>query len=172
MSNRTIIGIDPGITGGIAMLNWTDPARCDLWAMPVEARSEKNDKKQVNVKALCSLSTDIAAVHSVDLVVIERPSAPPVFGGAKRFGMGAFAALDIGHSFGCVHMFAALFEQAEIRFVQPAVWKKALKLKREKHHAITRAHKLYPASKKVITLKKHDGLAEALLIAHYAKLYL
>lgn len=172
MNNRTIIGIDPGLSGGIAMIDWRDETSCSLWAMPTEVRSEKTGKKQVTARELALLAGNLSDIHHVDLIVIERPSAPPVFGKKQRFGMGAFAALGMGDSFGCVRMFAALFGDAQVKFVQPAVWKKALGLKREKEYAIKRAHKLYPKSKEFITLKKHDGLAEALLIAHYARLYL
>jgi hypothetical protein len=166
--SKTIIGIDPGISGAIALLE--DGKFAGAWAMPIEAK--KTSGNQVDAAALISVATEITEQHAPSLVAIERISAPPVFGkGAGRMGSGLASSMSMGDSAGCARMFAALLG-CRYEMVAPASWKKALKLGRNKGHSIALAHRLYPASRKVITLKKHDGLAEALLIAHYAHLYL
>lgn len=53
-----------------------------------------------------------------------------------------------------------------LEFVTPATWKRALGLGPDKHAALDKGRLLYPMAD--LTLAKHHGRAEALLIAHWA----
>jgi hypothetical protein len=54
-----------------------------------------------------------------------------------------------------------------ITIVHPRTWKRALGVPREKDGARARASQLLPAHAHLWPLKKHDGRAEAALIATY-----
>lgn len=56
--------------------------------------------------------------------------------------------------------------------VPPSKWKADLKLNSDKHLSIQRALELYPDASNYISLRKHDGRAESLLLAHYLKVIL
>ena len=56
--------------------------------------------------------------------------------------------------------------------VKPNVWKPALGLDRNKAKSLALAKKIFPAYKEFFKLKKHDGRAEAALIAHFARISL
>jgi hypothetical protein len=53
-----------------------------------------------------------------------------------------------------------------IELVTPSVWKRALGLGKDKDASLHKARLLFPMAE--LHLAKHDGRAEALLIAHYA----
>ena len=57
--------------------------------------------------------------------------------------------------------------QLPIEYVTPQVWKKALGLGHDKNASILKAQQLLPAAAPFLTLVKHDGRAEACLIAEY-----
>jgi crossover junction endodeoxyribonuclease RuvC len=52
-----------------------------------------------------------------------------------------------------------------LEFVTPAVWKRSYGLSRDKHASLFKARLMFPAAD--LHLAKHDGRAEALLIAQY-----
>jgi hypothetical protein len=52
-----------------------------------------------------------------------------------------------------------------LAFVTPAVWKASYGLSKDKHASLHKARLLYPTAE--LHLAKHDGRAEALLIARY-----
>lgn len=99
--------------------------------------------------------------------VIEKVSAMTYTdaSGQKR-GQGAAASFNFGKGFGlvlgCLHS-----SRIPLIEVAPSVWKILLGLSSAKSDSIQRAHELYPTSRSRITLKKHDGRAEALLLAHF-----
>lgn len=172
---RSVLGIDPGLSGALALLN--HGRFVAAWPMPIQAK--KTSGNEVDCDSFSALAAHIRAEYflsdniSLDRVVIERTTAAPVLGkrskGGRgtRMGSGLASAYSMGDSFGCARMFAALLG-ARLAIVAPVSWKRALNLGRDKNEAVALAHKLYPKSREVITLKKHEGLAEALLIAHYA----
>jgi hypothetical protein len=59
----------------------------------------------------------------------------------------------------------------EVVEVRPQEWKKYYGLSSNKEEARALASELYPAYKDLWKLKKHDGLAESVLIAHWGKYY-
>lgn len=99
--------------------------------------------------------------------VIEKVSAMTYTDASGNVrGQGAAASFNFGKGFGvllgCLHS-----AQIPLIEVAPSVWKILLGLSSAKSDSIQRAHELYPASREKITLKKHDGRAESLLLAHF-----
>lgn len=139
---RKIIGIDPGKKGGIAVLDMAD-RRVDAIAMPDTPRG---------------LHEALTASTPVSLAVLEKPFYPRQIGTtnaakiAENYGIlkGALLWLDI-----------PTFE------VRPKDWKRSLSVSTDKNEARRRAGEFFPLDADQWKLKKHDGLAEAALIAWF-----
>lgn len=150
------IAVDPGLTGGIAVLSNGRYYR--VWSMPTEAKRTKGN--QVDCVGLLSIAREIKALVGKQeiLVAVERVGAMPKQGVSSMF--------SFGDSVGCARTFAAFF-QAPVDYVPAAVWKKAMKLNERKQYSLARARRAFPAARELLLLRKHEGRAEALLLALY-----
>lgn len=162
-----VVGIDPGLTGAIAVLDGDDAAVFD---MPV---TEANGKSAIDREKLADLiGLDALADYSEPedaTAFVERAQSSPGMGvsSAFNYGMGYGVALGI-----LAHL------RVPTRLVHPAVWKRAMGLeapsrlklgrrKQNKDASLSRARQLYPQLQEHLGLKKHHGRAEAILIAHW-----
>ena len=148
------IGIDPGFTGGICVLN-RDGSGSALYDMPVvpgqKGRTELN---------LPELYRCIAAYYNgfpSDLWM-EKVSARP--------GQGVTSMFRFGQQVGALEM-AAAAHRHRTRYVTPAVWKAHFGLSADKGVARGLAIKLFPEWADKFVRVKDDGRAEAALIARY-----
>lgn len=156
-----IVGIDPGVTGAIALLDSSGTGGgIAVYDMPTMLRGRTSKKQQVNAAELARIVRDCAP----DLAVVEQVNAMPRVG--AKAGMGAASAFNFGHSFGVVcGVLAAL--GIETHYVTPQVWKKRAGLKgSDKEASRMRAVALWPQAS--LARKKDSGRAEALLIARFA----
>jgi Holliday junction resolvasome RuvABC endonuclease subunit len=150
MSKRNYLGIDPGKSGAIAIIN-EDGLLIHVTDTPMVG-------KEYNLGAI----NDLVAKHEITFAVIEQQQ---VFGKEGRK-----TAFTIGFGYGLLLMAleSNKIPHAEIR---PPAWKKSLTLlKKEKADSVRLAQKLFPTGEFVTprgALK--DGRAEACLIAEYAR---
>lgn len=148
-----IIGIDPGNTGAIALLD--GDSFVDVIDMPLMANGKK---QQVNAVELAKICSDFVArgAHSA---IVERVGAMP--------GQGVSSMFNFGMGFGAIQgVLSAL--QIPYRLVTPQKWKKAAGLVgKEKDNARTLAQQLYPAAP--LGRKKDIGRADAILIARFGE---
>lgn len=156
-----LIGIDPGLSGAIAMLDHRG-AFANLDDMPVMERHGKAAyvKNQVNAGALFELLrawTELYDRNEIH-VVIETPIAFP----GQHVATTAAAFLTSGLIEGVI---AARHYAHEL--VRPKEWKKALGLSDSKEQARARAIRLWPPAAKMLERVKDHNRAEALLIAKY-----
>lgn len=146
------IGIDPGLTGAIAFMDGDGiPV---VWDLPV-----------IRDKSLAWI--DGAALQSLIIneregrhatAMVEQVSAMPKQGVTSSFHFG----VGFGSILGVLQALSI-----PIEFVRPGAWKKAMGLTSDKKAALHKARLLYPDVD--LHLEKHDGRAEALLIARYAR---
>ena len=147
-----VLGIDPGLTGAVAVLD--DPLRVLLLAdLPI---IRDRSLAWVDGQRLQSALLDAIAGRQCRAVV-ERVSAMPRQGVASSFGFGV--------GFGSIlSVLQTLLLPLEL--VTPAVWKRAMGLTAEKRVSLDKARLLFPSAE--LHLAKHEGRAEALLLAHWA----
>jgi len=153
---QLICGIDPGLDGAIGFLN-QDGTFAHVADMPTLPTS--TGRRQVDPAALAGILKQHRPVH----VIVERVGARP--------GEGATGAFSFGHSFGVIAgVLGALGIPHSI--VQPAVWKRCAGIPpgASKAASITTAKCAIPSAAEHLTLVKHHGRAEALLLARHAKL--
>lgn len=146
------IGVDPGLTGGVALLK---PGTAESLDMPTYAYSKTGAvKRAVDCNAL---ATELAHVTLFDArLFIERVNAFP--------GQGVSSMFSLGMSFwGVVGVAAGLGIPVEL--VEPRAWKRHFGLGPDKDQARGLASRLYPSVD--LSNKKDHGRAEALLIARY-----
>ena len=146
------LGIDPGLTGALALLG---PGG-DLELVADLPIIRDRSLAWVDGAELQTIIRDAAHGRPVRAIV-ERVSAMPRQGVASVFTFGVGFGSILG-TLQALHV--------GITFVTPAVWKLALGLGKDKRASLDRARLLYPAAD--LRLAKHDGRAEALLIAHHA----
>jgi crossover junction endodeoxyribonuclease RuvC len=143
-----IVGIDPGLTGGIAAL---DTANGDYHVQDLPVSRDKSLSWIDGLQLL-----EILKVYGPNKAIVERVSTMPKQGISSgfHFGMGFGAIL-------------AVLQAAHVPFelVTPVVWKKWLQLPggKDKTVSLDRARSLYP--KADLKRKKDHGRGEALLIA-------
>jgi crossover junction endodeoxyribonuclease RuvC len=148
-----ILGIDIGVTGGIAVLS-TAGELIEIHQMPVLADGHAG-RRAVNGPLLASI---VFASHATRAFV-EHVSARP--------GEGAVGAFAFGRS--RVGVIEGVLAAADIpaTFLTPPTWKRAVGLPpgRDKDASRAAAIQRWPAKADLFKLKKSDGVAEVALIA-------
>lgn len=173
-----IVGIDPGVAGAIALIEKKNRADqgvfVDVADMPLleRGRTSRTPRKLINGAQV----TKILKHWAPDEIYIELVSAmPPRVKkgrqqvepckecGHQKGGMGAVSAFNFGEGLGILEgVVAALGIRHEL--VTPLQWKTLVGLRGAKKEASrTLAQQLFP--KAPLELVKHEGRAEALLIA-------
>jgi crossover junction endodeoxyribonuclease RuvC len=148
-----ILGIDPGIRGGCAIVQVKDDAApvlidaIDIPAIGIGA------KERVNVLVL----RDWIRQHQPDRAVIERAQAMPKQGASSGF--------KYGRATGALEAVLACCE-IPVEIIEPTRWKKLHHLRGgEKEAARQYALQLFPAAHALFARKMDHGRAEAALIA-------
>lgn len=149
------IGIDPGLTGALALLE-DDNSISDLLDMPVMPLTGK--RNQVNSAHLSQIiKIWISGEKVTPTAYLEQVSARPGQGVSSMFGFGV--------SYGIVQGVLAAVG-VPVVLVTPQQWKKRAGLiGKEKDMARTIAQRLYPLAE--LSRKKDIGRADALLIARF-----
>ena len=107
-----IFGIDPGLSGAIAILE--KKKVLNLFDMPVMAEGKKN-KKQLNNAQLVNIIRENSIGDEEIAVVVEQVNAMP--------GQGVTSMFNFGQTFGSIKGICAALN-LPIFFVRPSKWKK------------------------------------------------
>lgn len=157
-----IIGIDPGLSGAIALIDINEAPpmvfrRCSVWDMPtVKGKTRGRD---LNVEELLT----IAMYHyDLDLIVMEKPVlARP---GEGRGSIGKF-----GYTTGLTEgIYRGFNHEVEFILVSPQKWKGHFGLLgKDKNASRALARERFFEDRDLFKRKKDDGRAEAALMALY-----
>ena len=151
-----IIGIDPGLSGGIAVLE--NNRVLSIFDMPVMSEGKKN-KRQLNSAQLVTLIKDNIKSNEEVTVVVEQVNAMP--------GQGVTSMFNFGQSFGVIKGICSALS-LPIYFVRPTKWKKYFNLiKTNKDASRTKVIQVYPEISSKLSRKKDSNKADAILIARY-----
>lgn len=140
------IGIDPGKSGAMAVLH-DDYVKTQVFDI------------QEYSKVLHNLSGTDEPLRCI----VERVAARP--------GQGVTSMFHFGENFGIIQGLLVAYN-IPFELVPPQVWKKEIGVTSDKSTSIEMCKKLFPAADLKATprcRKDHDGIAEALLIAEYAR---
>jgi crossover junction endodeoxyribonuclease RuvC len=147
-----ILGIDPGLSGAIAVLDLSNKLLA-VHDMPTTTiRSGKSDKRQLSEAMLSSLVKQTNAQHSYLEFVSARP------------GQGVASMFNFGVGYGAIRgVLAGL--GVPMSTVTPAKWQRDLNLAKGKDANRARAAQLFPEFAYLFSRVKDDGRADAALIA-------
>lgn len=140
------IGIDPGKSGGIALVS--------------EDRVETFPHSDEVLIACLRKARDWGEKVRV---CVEKVGAMP--------GQGVVSMFNFGKSLGFIEGVLQAYE-ISYQLVTPQAWKKEFSLTGDKSNSIDVCRKLFPNINLLATprcRKPHDGMAEALLMAEYAR---
>lgn len=148
-----ICGVDPGLSGAICFYATESNGPYLVNDMPtLELKRGGKLKREIDARVLVRQLAAVRPGHAfVELVgAMPGQGVSSVFAFGKGYGivLGIIAALGI-----------------PMTQVAPVTWKKAMRVPAAKDGARARASDLMPASAHFWPLKKHDGRAEAALIA-------
>ena len=149
-----ILGVDPGLSGAIALLDVDTGDLVGLWDMPAADGHVLGPNLGNIIRQFCVAVAWIEDVHSMPRDGVAS---------AHRFG----------RAIGVVE--GVLGDQSiSIRRVTPAAWKKAAGIRTgaDKEASRRRAIELWPAHADAFARKKDHGRAEAALVARHGWLEL
>ena len=143
----TYIGIDPGKSGAVAVVG---PDRHIELLLPFDEQKARD-------------ALYWAAEDGRPVCCLERVGAHP--------GQGVTSMFTFGTNYGFWQGLLAAFE-IPFQLVTPSVWKKAMGVTKDKNTSIEVCQRLFPQAdlrRTPRSVKPDDGLAEALLLAEYAR---
>ena len=147
MGGVTLLGVDPGLTGAVAVLHGDD---LEVFDMPVSGRA-------VDAAILAS---ELRRLERPEVVVVERQQAFPRQGVSSAFKGGVGYGIVLG-------VLATLGWRVEI--VAAGAWKKAVCCPADKDGARARASDVFPGYAYLWCRVKDHGRAEAALIAWHGR---
>ena len=152
-----ILGIDPGLSGACALLG---DGILEIIDIPtIERKVGGKTKRQIDAYNL-SLWLEFHRLR-ISLAVIEQVGTMP--------GQGVTSAFNFGFTTGVIHGILANIG-VPIRTVVPQVWKRKFGLLgQDKDASRQEASRRLPKFASNWPLKKHDGRAEAALLAIYGQ---
>jgi crossover junction endodeoxyribonuclease RuvC len=148
MNDILYIGIDPGKSGGIALIS-------DL---RIRVYAYSDDILMDCLKT----AREWGDINNV-IACVEKVGAMP--------GQGVVSMFSFGRSLGIIEG-GLMASGIPYQLVPPRTWKKEFSLTSDKQQSIEVCQKLYPHISLLATercRKPHDGMAEALLMATYCK---
>src|SRR5215472_3816919 len=151
--SKKILGIDPGINGGLAVVEITDgaaPVLVECIDIPVVGTGAK---ERVDVAAI----RNFVDRYKPTRALIERAQALPKQGASSGFKYGrATGAIEAAITLCSIPM----------EIIEPSAWKRFWKLPgKDKESGRQKALQLFPAAHAALARKKDHGRGEAALIA-------
>ena len=152
-----IIGIDPGLSGAIAILE--NNIVKNIFDIPVMSEGKKNKRQLNSALLLVSLLRENIDKGEEIAVVVEQVNAMP--------GQGVTSMFNFGQTFGALKGICAALE-LPIYFVRPSKWKKHFELiNSSKDASRTKAIEMYPNLSSQLAKKKDVNKSDAILIARF-----
>lgn len=152
MHPPVVIGIDPGLNGAIAAVDGANGAL--LWVEDMPTIGDGKDRL-------------VSPAHIADLIEPELIITACVEVASTRPGLGVAAVLKTGTGYGMVLGVLATL-RVPVTYALPQRWKKDVGLDRNKDLSRRVATETWPTMSEYFRLAKHDGRAEAALIARWA----
>lgn len=152
MNPPVVVGIDPGLDGGIAGLDAATGAL--LWIEDMPTTGQGRDRM-------------VSAAHLADILQPELVKVACIEVVSTRPGLSSPAVLKTGTGYGILlGVVAAL--RMPVTYALPSRWKRDMGLSSDKNESRRRATETWPTMSEYFRLIKHDGRAEAALIARWA----
>ena len=146
-----IIGIDPGLSGAVCVLDGDSVILLD--DIPTVTFSSGRTKNRVDGALLADILREYGGAR---LAVVERVSSRPGEGVSSAFSFGYTSGVILG-------VLGAL--KIPVVTPSPVTWKNAMKLGKDKDLSRARALEMFPSMSDKLKRKMDHNRAEALLLA-------
>lgn len=163
--SHVFVGIDPGLSGAVAMIgNLGIAGQTDETVTVFDAPVMMSGKRLVYDIGTMKAVLSQASAHTgfTAMCAMEKVHAMPKNGSIGNF--------RLGYGFG---LWEAILVVVKMRYqlIAPQTWKKAMMpdMPKEKDSSRVRAIQMFPQYADKMNLKKHHGRADALLIAEYLR---
>jgi crossover junction endodeoxyribonuclease RuvC len=143
---KVYVGIDPGKSGALAILH--EDGQVETYTFDPSAYAQ--------------ILRHLSETYTV-ICCVEKVGAMP--------GQGVVSMFNFGHNFGFIEGLLRAYS-VPYQLVPPQTWKKEFSLSSEKAKSIEVCQKLFPNVNLLATArsrKPSDGIAEAVLMAEYAR---
>lgn len=156
MTADLVLGVDPGLSGALALVELSTGALVDVLDMPVHRIGSKHALAEYE---LARVLDDLAA--RIVEAWLETPTPRP--------GQGVQSIATSLRNYGVLRgIIVANF--VPVHDVAPATWKRAAKLSADKDESRAMAQRMFPGFADRFVRKGDDGRAEAVLIAAHGRL--
>ena len=149
-----ILAVDPGLSGALARYDGQHLSILDMPTYVAKAGKRQVDRRFIDEAELVRL-VQMAGMEC-DWLIMEKVGGIPNQSASSAFIFGRGVGVIVG---------AAIGIGIRREEVHPATWKSALRVPADKRAARARASELLPAYSGLWGLQKHDGRAEAAMIA-------
>jgi crossover junction endodeoxyribonuclease RuvC len=151
-----MLGIDPGLTGAVAILDAVGALVAVHDTPTLLLTVTRGTKQTYDIPGMTLLLVPYADQHA--RVIIEEAQAMP--------GQGTRSMFTCGYGYG---IWCGILGALQIPYTtaRPRVWKRRLGLGKDKEASRLRAQQLFPSAD--LRHKKDHGRAEALLLAWYGQ---
>jgi crossover junction endodeoxyribonuclease RuvC len=156
-----ILGVDPGINGGLAVVNWVPATKLYRLVTAIDIPTVGIKAKQrVDIPALAKFVQEYEPDHAL----IERAQAMPSQGSSSGF--------KYGRAVGAIEAVIECY-QVPLTIIEASMWKKFHGIARAATPSLTkeagrqRALQLFPEGHSFLARKMDHGRGEAALIALY-----
>lgn len=166
-----VMGIDPGLKGAIAIIDFRDLKIETIIDMPL-VKTPKNPKNpkgsKSSKKAREHRVIDIATLALEIDSYVRETAVSYIEHNSSRPGQGLQSTYRFGYVSGLIHGATAALG-IPVLSVRPEIWKGHLGLTSDKTTSLNLARKMWPEyANQYFSLKKHSDRAEAALIAFFA----
>lgn len=172
-NRRFVLGIDPGKSGAIAVLDASSRSLVLVQDLPLTWRTLADGRTKRSSLDAYTLGMLIDSHASETLLaVVEEVSAMTYVNRAGELrGQGAAASFAFGQVYGEIIGCLSTCLIPTL-YTRPAVWKSLMNLSRDKDESRRKAMHLFPAFSPSFSRKKDDGRAEAALLAWFGATHL
>lgn len=155
------LGVDPGLSGAIALYAPIDRS-VRVFDIPTHAvMIGGKQRKRLDARKLDHELKALVGSSRLALAAVEDVHSMPKQGVASAFSFGFVA--------GAIQQ-CLVSHDVPFTLVEPSAWKRFLSVPANKDAARRRASQLLPFGADLWPLAKHDGRAEAALLAYYGSL--
>lgn len=162
-----IIGIDPGLNGALASMEFVDnnfTGRIEIIDMPTVCPKKNSTKRKYDIKEIITFLKQFINSGVQSHVYLESVHSMPGQGVASMFSM--------GEGFGILQGVVTTLNPITFTLISPQSWKKTIVKEKTKDKSISViiGEKLYPEVE--LRTKRGrilDGRGDALLIAEYGR---
>ena len=163
---RYVIGIDPGVTGALALFDRDSGKLLAIKDFPhdtiVVGKSRRSVVNIIRLSQLFRIDADVTVFMEKLLAIMSTDKAT----GERKVKQSAVSMLSFGRIGGAVEMAAAMMNFPITR-VEPLRWKRAMSCPTDKPGARARASQLFPEFHDKFKRVVDHGRAEAAIVGLY-----